>query len=102
MKNILMMSKLDDLLNNKNSEPEFKIQIYNKEYNPNDDNSELYLNNETCPKRIKDFLEDVVSLCKKHNLTISHEDGHGAFIIEEYDKFNLEWLHQADINIKDE
>ncbi len=25
------------------------------------------------------FLEEIVSVCKKHGLWISHEDGHGAF-----------------------
>lgn len=96
------MSKLNNILNKEDNQPEFKIEIYNKDFIIDDEHSNLYLNNETCPKRIKNFLEDIVLLSKKYNLTISHEDDHGAFVIEEYDKINLDWLHRCNINIKDE
>lgn len=35
------------------------------------------------PKRVKDFLDEIEEVCSKYNFDISHEDGHGAFIIEE-------------------
>lgn len=42
------------------------------------------------------FLEEIKEVCKKHNLSIAHEDSQGAFVIEEYDEHNLEWLLAAD------
>ncbi|MCY7947958.1 hypothetical protein P8891_05655 [Bacillus atrophaeus] len=38
---------------------------------------------EPMPKRVKDFLDEIEEVCSKYNFDISHEDGHGAFIIEE-------------------
>lgn len=49
---------------------------------------------------IKKFLEDIKQVCIKHNLSISHEDCHGAFLIERYDERNIEWLFNADKNYK--
>lgn len=45
------------------------------------------------------FLQDIDLVCMKHNLSISHEDSQGAFIIEGYNKYNIEWLFNADIKI---
>lgn len=28
------------------------------------------------------FLKEIVEVCKKHEKSIAHEDGHGAFVIE--------------------
>lgn len=44
---------------------------------------------------VDSFIEEIISVCKKHNLSISHEDGHGAFEIEPYSKENVDWLRQA-------
>ena len=41
------------------------------------------------------FINEVVSLMQKYNLSISHEDTHGAFIIKEYDEDTIEWFKQA-------
>ncbi len=41
------------------------------------------------------FLEDVKEVCKKHGLSISHEDWHGCFEIEEYSDKNIKWLFNA-------
>lgn len=51
-------------------------------------------------KRIEDvsidkFISEIALVCKKHNMTISHEDGHGAFVIEKYDQENIDWLRHA-------
>ena len=29
------------------------------------------------------------------NLSLSHEDSHGAFIIEKYDEYNIKWLKNS-------
>lgn len=46
-------------------------------------------------KKEQEFLSDIKKVCQKHNRSISHEDGHGAFIIEEYDGFNINQLEDA-------
>ena len=43
----------------------------------------------------KAFVEEVVSISRKHGLSISHEDSQGAFLIEEYQDYNIEWLRSA-------
>lgn len=48
-------------------------------------------------EKVKQFLKEIEEVCKKHNMSISHEDGHGAFIIERYDEFNIKWLRQAEL-----
>lgn len=53
------------------------------------------------PERMKVFLEEIDSVCKRHGLSISHEDYHGVFLIEEYDKGNIEWLFGASKNYRD-
>lgn len=53
------------------------------------------------PERMKVFLEEIDSVCKRHGLSISHEDYHGAFIIEEYDEGNIKWLSHAYKNYED-
>ena len=37
----------------------------------------------------EDFYNDLINLCKKYGISISHQDGHGAFILEEYDDFKF-------------
>lgn len=41
------------------------------------------------------FLADVIAVCKKHGMSISHEDHHGGFVIERFDESTAEWLLQA-------
>ena len=53
------------------------------------------------PERMTQFLEDIKTVCKKHNLSISHEDYHGAFFIEEYNEDNIKWLFNASKNYRD-
>lgn len=50
------------------------------------------------PRRVEEFLIEVVELCRLHNVSISHEDMHGAFVIDEFKVENLEWLMDAHIN----
>ena len=46
-------------------------------------------------EEMKEFIDDIIKVMKKHNLSISHEDSHGAFIIEKYDECNIKWLKDA-------
>lgn len=43
----------------------------------------------------EEFVEAVIKLSKEYGLSISHEDGHGAFILEPYDEHNSEWLRKS-------
>jgi hypothetical protein len=44
------------------------------------------------------FFAEIKAVFKKYNLSISHEDGYGAFIIEPFSQFNFEWLCRAQID----
>ena len=50
------------------------------------------------PEEQVKFIEEIEAVCKKYNLSISHEDGQGAFVIEKFSQENLNWLKRADIN----
>ncbi len=41
------------------------------------------------------YLEELLQVGRKHGLSLSHEDGHGAFIIEKWDELNVAWLKAA-------
>lgn len=41
------------------------------------------------------FLKELVEVCKKHNLSLGHEDSHGAFLVEYYSEKYCEWLLAA-------
>lgn len=47
------------------------------------------------PTEMVAFIEDIKQVCLKHNMSISHEDYGGAFIIEEYSDDNIDWLYNA-------
>jgi hypothetical protein len=49
---------------------------------------------------IDSFLDEIKEVCKKHGLSISHEDSQGGFIIEKYSDSNLEWLFAASDHTK--
>lgn len=50
------------------------------------------------PEKMKKFIDEIEKVCEKHCLSISHEDGHGAFEIETYKEINIEWLKHANKN----
>lgn len=52
--------------------------------------------------RIDLFLADILEVCDKHKLAISHEDGHGAFEIEEINIHALNHLFNANDKTGDE
>jgi hypothetical protein len=41
------------------------------------------------------FLEEVLAVCDKHKLSISHEDGHGAFLVVPINFEDRDWLSVA-------
>lgn len=46
--------------------------------------------------KAKAFLEDIVAVCRKHSMSLGHEDGHGLFLVHpEVSEFHLEWLRSA-------
>ena len=53
------------------------------------------------PEEVINFLNEIDNICKKYDFSISHEDGHGAFIIERYDNFNINWLKDCLLNIEE-
>lgn len=52
------------------------------------------------PIYVEKYLEEIDEISKKYGLSISHEDGQGAFIIEKYDKLNIKWLNDCSLNLK--
>ena len=44
------------------------------------------------------FLKDIEDVCLRHNLSITHEDGHGAFQVEMFDEDHMNWLRGAHDN----
>lgn len=51
--------------------------------------------NAPMPFRLREFYKELIALYKKYNLSISHEDSGGAFIIEDYDESNIDWITGA-------
>lgn len=46
-------------------------------------------------EQCKTFLAEVVEVERRHGLAISHEDGHGAFLVERFSDDLAEWLTEA-------
>jgi hypothetical protein len=53
-------------------------------------------NTEIEDPRIDAFLADLVAVCRKHDLSIGHEDEHGAFVVRlNFDEDDATWLRAA-------
>lgn len=47
---------------------------------------------------VEAFIADILEVYKKHGLSIAHEDNHGAFMVEDYYEYNVDWIKQARYN----
>ncbi len=54
---------------------------------------------EDSPKEVEEFLLDLKELYKKHNMSISHEDDQGGFILDEYSLENINWIDDCSFNL---
>lgn len=52
-------------------------------------------NTEVENAKIDAFLAEVIEVSKKHGLSISHEDAHGAFEVKEFSESSADWLMNA-------
>jgi hypothetical protein len=43
-------------------------------------------------EEVKAFLSEVIEVCKKHGMSISHEDWQGGFEVENASESNYNWL----------
>lgn len=46
-------------------------------------------------EEVKAFLSEVIEVCKKHGMSISHEDWQGGFEVENASESNYNWLSGA-------
>ena len=46
------------------------------------------------------FLADLLAVCERHNMTLSHEDTHGAFVVllKSPDEEHRAWLQEASVD----
>ena len=49
------------------------------------------------PKEVVSFLTEIERVCKKYGYSISHEDGHGSFIITAYNEDDMDSLKHANL-----
>ena len=57
--------------------------------------NKAFWNHEKIDDRATNFLNDLEKLCYKYDISISHEDSQGAFILEPYAERNIERLRDA-------
>ena len=53
------------------------------------------------PEHILKFFDEIEAVCRKHGLSIGHEDGEGAFQIEPFRESNIKWLREANIDFRE-
>jgi hypothetical protein len=41
------------------------------------------------------FLNEIIEVCKKHGMSISHQDNQGSFLITKFNHKDKEWLLKA-------
>jgi len=46
-------------------------------------------------KKVQEFIDNIIYLSKKFNLSIAHEDVQGAFVIKDYSEDNISWFRNA-------
>ena len=43
------------------------------------------------------FLSEILAVCRKHGMSIGHEDSHGSFIVQEFSEEGAGWLAAASV-----
>lgn len=46
-----------------------------------------------------EFLNELEKLCRSHNISISHEDEHGGFILQRFSEENIKWIRSASLDL---
>lgn len=54
------------------------------------------------PPEVENFLNDLETLFRKHQMVLGHEDGQGNFIIEPFDYGVVDWIREASNNMPTE
>ena len=44
------------------------------------------------PEHIIEFMKEYEEICKKYDVSLGHEDNHGAFEFHAYKEDNIEWV----------
>lgn len=47
------------------------------------------------PAAVISFLDEILAVCRRHNLSIAHEDDNGAFLVVPYNAEAVNWLREA-------
>lgn len=55
---------------------------------------------EESPSEVEAFLDAIEAVCKAHGKSITHEDGHGSFLIEDFREDYMDWLREASMKLK--
>ena len=50
-------------------------------------------------EKLDKFFDEIQIICEKYGYSISHEDGHGNFFLEDYDEFYMNWFRDASIRV---
>lgn len=57
-----------------------------------------YGNTDTDPA-VGAFLDEIEAVCRKHGMSLGHEDSHGAFIVyTNVDETIIKWLKEASVS----
>lgn len=80
--------KAEEEIKNKIDNIDYKIYDVKRKLNDEMKNDSNIIN----------FKKEIIEICKKYNLSISHEDCHGGFIITEYNEYCTNWFNNADVN----
>lgn len=56
--------------------------------------------NEDNEQRIQKFLFELTELCKKHGISIAHEDCGGGFLFYDYEQELMQWMWDGNSELK--
>lgn len=46
--------------------------------------------------KVDAFLQEIAEVCRKHQMSLAHEDRQGSFIVNTYHSVDIDWLMAAD------